>query len=372
MSLLILTSQNQTSGAVQNIASSATAAGLNTTSITSMTQAATDLTAAGTNLLRLNQQATSAAAGLLPNNTLTVDAALNTAKTGLDKLFSAPGAAATATDFFRAARETANKIAEDVKSVTEKLMSGVNTNVPISRNNLASLTNIMSTSAAAAATGGRYIPGAGTAAAQTGAINSAASVAVAGTVSALQQSGVNAGIGSAQIVAANPEVTSAIGALSQAAKIAAPGLGLSAGLPALPNLGGISIPAIDPTQLKAATAAIDAAQNPPNPLATTGAKIGAVDRSKLDAAFLGALPPGLPSFDPGVVSAASQAGAALNTARFKNVSDQDLTYTGEDPQVWDEINNERLRRGLSGLSNPKPPADSAYVTRYSSAAYSGG
>lgn len=357
MSLLILTSQNQTMGAAQNLASSAQASTLSATSITSMAQAATNLTAAGSNLLKLNQQATSAAQGLLPNSTLTVDSALSTVKTGLDSLFSAPGAAATATDFFRAARDTANKISEDIKSITEKLMSGVNTGSIIDRTNLTSLTNIVSSTAAAAATGGRYVPGAGTAIAQIGSINSAASAAVQGTVNALQQSGVNSGVNAAQIAAANPTVTAAIGSLSQAAKISVPGLNL---------------PAIDPLQLKSATAAIEAAQNPPNPLAATGAKIGAVDRSKLDAAFLSALPPGLPSFDPGTVSAATQAESALNTARFKNVKDSDLTYSGEDPTVWDEINRERLRRGLSGLSNPRPPEDSAYVKKYSSPAYTAG
>lgn len=357
MALLILTSRNQTMGAVQNIASSTTSTSLNPGSITAMAQAATDLTAAGSNLLKLNQQSMSATQGLLPNSTLTVDPALSIAKTGLDSLFSAQGATATATDFFRAAKQTAAKITNDIKSVTEKLVSGVNTGSTISRTNLASLTNIMSTTSAAAATGGRYIPAAGTILGQTGSINSSASAAVQNTVGALQQSGINAGISSAQIAAANPAATAAVGALSQATKI---------------SVAGMDIPNIDPLQLKSATAAIEAAQNPPNPLATTGAKIGAVDRSKLDAAFLGALPPGLPSFDPGTVSAAKQAESALNTARFKSVNNQNLVYSGQDPAVWDQINQERLRRGLSGLNSPRPATSSDYVIKYSSTAYNSG
>lgn len=372
MTLAILTSQNQTTGAAQNISSSTTAAALNPSSITAMTQAATDLTAAGSNLLKLNEQATSAAAGLLPNSTLTIDPTLSTAKTGLEKLFSAQGATATATDFFRAARETATKVTNDVKSITEKLMSGVNTNTIISKNNLASLTNIMSTAAAAAATGGRYIPGAGTALQQTGSKNTAASAAISSTLGALQLSGVNSGVNTAQTAVANPAVTSAIGSLSSAAKISAPGVALPTGLSDLTKLAGVTIPAVDPLQYKAAVAAVDAAQNPPNPLAAVGAKIGAVDRSKLDSAFQSILPPGLPAFNPGVPSAAAAATAALNSARFKDVKDQDLNYSGQDPIVWDEINRQRLARGLTGLSTPRPAADSDYVKKYSSPAYTGG
>jgi len=107
-------------------------------------------------------------------------------------------------------------------------------------------------------------------------------------------------------------------------------------------------------------------------LATAGTKIGAIDRSKLDSAFLSALPPGLPSFDPGTISAAQQAGASINAARFKNTKDEDLTYSGPDTQVWDDINNERLKRGLSGLPNPRPAEDSEYAKKYSNPAYSGG
>ena len=35
-------------------------------------------------------------------------------------------------------------------------------------------------------------------------------------------------------------------------------------------------------------------------------------------------------------------------------ADDKLTYSGNDPIVWDRVNNERLRRGLSPLPNPRP------------------
>ena len=383
----IPTSIGQTVGAVQNIASSVTAAGINVNSLSSMTQAATNLTAAGANLLKLNQQAASAAQGLLPNSTLTVDAALSKAKVGLESTFSAQGAAATATQFFKAAKQTADKITSDVKAVADKIASGVDpaSLAKSATSGLSSLTNVVgsvtssvtSAVSSVAKTVTSYIPGAGAALAQTGAINTNTAAAVTGTINSLQQAGAAVGVNTAQIAAANKQLTGAVSSLSQALKVSAPGVSLPGGLPAIPSIPSIpglpgGIPAIDTAKLKAATAAIEAAQNPPNPLATAGTKIGAIDRSKLDSAFLSSLPPGLPSFDPGTISAAQQAGTAINTARFKNTKDEDLTYTGPDTQVWDDINNERLKRGLSGLPNPRPAEDSEYAKKYSNPAYSGG
>jgi hypothetical protein len=40
-----------------------------------------------------------------------------------------------------------------------------------------------------------------------------------------------------------------------------------------------------------------------------------------------------------------------------NTPDDKLTYSGNDPIVWDGVNNERLRRGLSPLPNPRPVDD---------------
>lgn len=379
MFALIPTSINQTVGSTQNIVSSATAAPVNINAVPGMTQTATNLTAAGANLLKLNQESLIAAQGLLPNSTLAVDPALSTAKTGLDAVFASQGASATATDFFRAVKQTAEKIASDVKAVSEKIASGINpaSLAPGAGTGLSTLTNVVGTNVSSATpTVSNYLPGA-RALAQTGAVNTNAAAAVTGTIGSLKQAGASVGVNTAQIAAANPQLTGAFSSLSQADKIPAPGAILPGGLPAIPSIAAIpglpaGIPAIDPAQLKAATQAIEAAQNPTNPLASAGAKIGAVDRGQLDSAFLSALPPGLPSFDPGTVSAAQQAGAAVNTARFKNVPDKDLTYTGPDTQVWDDINNERLKRGLSGLSNPRPAEDSDYAKKYSQPAYGGG
>lgn len=379
MAVMIPTSINQTVGAARSLASSAASigSGLAGDARSSATQAATDLTAAGSNLLKLNQQAASAVQGLLPNGTLAINPSLSQLKTGLDGVFSAEGATATATQFFKAAKETATKIANDVKAVAEKISSGVNLSSPSASlsSGIGSLTKVVSSAASAvgsaARTASSYVPGAALLQ-QTGAIDPQASARLTSAVSSLKTAGAIAGVNTAQLTAAAPVVAQATSALSQAAKISAPGVlppgGL--GLPAIPSIPAIpglpaGIPKIDPAQLKAATAAIEAAQNPPNPLADTGAKIGAVDRSQIDSAFMRLLPPGLPSFDPGTISAAQQAGASINNARFKNVMDKDLTYGGEDPQVWDDINAERLKRGLTGLPNPRPPEDSAYTRRYS-------
>ena len=34
--------------------------------------------------------------------------------------------------------------------------------------------------------------------------------------------------------------------------------------------------------------------------------------------------------------------------------DDKLTYSGNDPIIWDRVNNQRLSRGLSPLPNPRP------------------
>ena len=367
MASLIPTSTGQVIGASQSLISTATATGLNTQGLAAMTKTATNLTAAGANLLKLNQQSASAVQGLLPNGTLTVDSLLNKAKTGLDSVFSAQGAKATATQFFKSAQDTANKIAADVKSVVSKLSSGTVSAASLTPTaSLGSLSNI----AAAAKSAVNYIPGASSVIQQVGAVSATTAKAVTATVDSLKVAGSISGINVAQLSAANPQVTQAISGLSQAAKISAPGVSLPTSLPAIPGLP--AIPSIDPAQLKAATAAISAAQNPPNPLASVGTAIGAVDRSKIDAAFTATLPPGLPSFNPGTISAAQQAGTALNQARFKNTKDEDLTYSGPDPLVWDEINSERLRRNLPGLPNPRPAEDSDYVKKYSQPANNGG
>ena len=49
--------------------------------------------------------------------------------------------------------------------------------------------------------------------------------------------------------------------------------------------------------------------------------------------------------------------ASLESGLASNTPDDKLTYLGNDPIVWDRVNNERLRRGLSPLPNPRPVDD---------------
>jgi hypothetical protein len=64
------------------------------------------------------------------------------------------------------------------------------------------------------------------------------------------------------------------------------------------------------------------------------------------------------AFNPAMISkafsGASKLGASIDTSLYKDTKDADLTYTGDDGLVWDRVNAERLRRNLSGLSNPRP------------------
>ncbi len=53
---------------------------------------------------------------------------------------------------------------------------------------------------------------------------------------------------------------------------------------------------------------------------------------------------------------------SVNTSLYASTRNEDLTYTGNDYIVWDRINSERLRRGLSTLTDlglPRPPEDTA-------------
>jgi len=59
-------------------------------------------------------------------------------------------------------------------------------------------------------------------------------------------------------------------------------------------------------------------------------------------------------------SFSSSIGAGLSA----NTPDDKLTYSGNDPIVWDRVNNERIRRGLDPLPGPKPVDDGkTYNTR---------
>jgi hypothetical protein len=50
-------------------------------------------------------------------------------------------------------------------------------------------------------------------------------------------------------------------------------------------------------------------------------------------------------------------GTSVERRLSANTPDDKLTYSGNDPIVWDRVNNERLRRGLGPLPNPRPVDD---------------
>lgn len=50
-------------------------------------------------------------------------------------------------------------------------------------------------------------------------------------------------------------------------------------------------------------------------------------------------------------------GDSIGSGLSANTPDDKLTYSGNDPIIWDRINNERLRRGLAPLSNARPVDD---------------
>jgi len=57
--------------------------------------------------------------------------------------------------------------------------------------------------------------------------------------------------------------------------------------------------------------------------------------------------------------------ASVESGLLSKTPDNQLTYSGNDPIVWDRTNNERLRRGLSPLPNSRPVDDGkTYGTRY--------
>lgn len=57
------------------------------------------------------------------------------------------------------------------------------------------------------------------------------------------------------------------------------------------------------------------------------------------------------------LSSLQASGASIDRGLSANTPDDKLTYSGNDPIVWDRVNNERLRRGLSPLPNSRPVDD---------------
>jgi hypothetical protein len=61
------------------------------------------------------------------------------------------------------------------------------------------------------------------------------------------------------------------------------------------------------------------------------------------------------------LSSLQASGTSFERGLRANTPDDKLTYSGNDPIVWDGVNNERLRRGLSPLPNPRPVDDGRTV-----------
>jgi hypothetical protein len=63
------------------------------------------------------------------------------------------------------------------------------------------------------------------------------------------------------------------------------------------------------------------------------------------------------TFDLNSLSGVTGSIGSFEAGLSANTPDDKLTYSGKDPIVWDRVNNERLRRGLSPLPNPRPVDD---------------
>lgn len=60
--------------------------------------------------------------------------------------------------------------------------------------------------------------------------------------------------------------------------------------------------------------------------------------------------------------------ASIESGLYDKTPDDKLTYSGTDPIIWDRVNNERLRRGLSPLPGTRPVDDGkTYTNRQGSA-----
>lgn len=72
------------------------------------------------------------------------------------------------------------------------------------------------------------------------------------------------------------------------------------------------------------------------------------------------------TFDLSSLNGVTSSVGSFESGLFSKTPDDKLTYSGTDPIVWDRTNNERLRRGLSPLSTPKPVDDGKTYGRFQS------
>ena len=62
-------------------------------------------------------------------------------------------------------------------------------------------------------------------------------------------------------------------------------------------------------------------------------------------------------FDLSSLNGVSGSVASFESGLMSKTPDDKLTYSGNDPIIWDRTNNERLRRGLSPLPGTRPVDD---------------
>ena len=130
----------------------------------------------------------------------------------------------------------------------------------------------------------------------------------------------------------------------------------------IPNIAEVKTVAKQAEYGKAFAAKFGVTLSTGSPLQTSIKKpvpaTGTVNRDTLNASLssiLGNAKIPIPSFIPKTGAAV---GTSINQGLYANTADKDLTYKGDDYIVWDRINNERLRRGLTSLTDigyPRPP-----------------
>ena len=127
-----------------------------------------------------------------------------------------------------------------------------------------------------------------------------------------------------------------------------PNLSTNGIVPSIPGLSGASsLPAINDLGNTVNTTSLIATPQISNLPRVTSSSNG-------QNSIIGAASTFLSSSAQTAVNLAAGASFKLNQSLYSGTASSDLTYTGSDPLVWDRVNSERLRRGLSGLPNPRP------------------
>lgn len=283
-----------------------------------------------------NQLLSSAASLGLPN--VNLNTLVPTTPPTIDSLFQAGGKAVVSARQFAAAKlATAEATAKNVAAAADKFKAQIEST--LSAGSTGIVDNI-------AGVGKSLVNGTVTTfTAGAGAVNKLVQGGVDSAVSAAKNIASGAipniqGLNPATVAGTLTNPAAALGQLSTAANFSLTG-------PPIPS------PAVLASLEKQGASLFAAAQNPPNPFAEVGAKIGQVPRPQ-EANFKRLLPAKITVPDFGVPTATSLAGSEIESSLYSKTKDQDLVYNGPDPIIWDRINAERLRRGLQGLPNPRP------------------